>query len=67
MEYKIDNLGDEESKLTSSDSKDSSRNSHFRFHKNMASLTGHKKFKTDREYSVNIPVVITPKGVVLQQ
>ena len=67
LEAKIDDLGDEASDLTSSDSKDSSGNSHFQFHKKPTSFAGPKKFKTDPEDYVKIPGVTTPTGVVLHQ
>ena len=48
MEAKIDKLGDENSDLTISDSKDITGNSHLQFHNKPESLTGPKKFKTYR-------------------
>ena len=67
MEANIYESGDKESNQTNSNSKDSSGNSHFQFHKNPTYFTGTKKFKTYREDSVKIPGVTTPTGMVLQQ
>ena len=67
LEANIDELGDEDSDLTSSDSEDSNGNSHFRFNNKPESFIGTKKFKTDPEDYVKIPGVTTPTGVVLQQ
>ena len=67
MEANIDELGYEYSYLTSYNSKDSSGNSHLKFHNKPASLTGTKKFNPDPEYSVNIPGVNTETRVVLHQ
>ena len=47
QEVKIDELGDEDSDLTSSESKDSSGNIHFQYHNKLISLTGPDKFKID--------------------
>ena len=66
-EENIDNLGYEESSLTSSNSEDSSGNSHLQFHNKPTSFTVTKKFKTYPEYSVKIPGVTNPTGVVLQK
>ena len=60
-------LGYEESNQTSSDSVDSSGNRHFQFHNKPSSFNGTRKFNTDPEDSVNIPVVTTPTGAVLHQ
>ena len=49
LEANIDELGDEDSDLTSSDSEDRSGNSHFQLHNKSTSFTGTKKFKTDPE------------------
>ena len=65
LEAKIDKLGDDDSNLNSSNSEDSSGNSHLRFHKNPTSFTGTKKFKIDPEDSVQIPGVNTRTGGVL--
>ena len=67
MAARIDKLGDEESNLNSSDSKEIIVNSNFQFNNKPTSLTGHKKFNTNPEDYVNIPGVNTPTGVVLQQ
>ena len=67
METKIEKLGDEDSDLTSSDSKYRSGNNHFQFCNKRTSFTGNNKFKTDHEDYVNIPGVNNPKGVVIQQ
>ena len=67
MEVNIDELRDEDSNLTSFNSKDSSGNSHFQFHNKPTSFTGTNKFKPDPGYYVNIPGVIIPTGVVLNQ
>ena len=67
LEANIDELGDEESELTSYDRGDSSGNSHFQFHNKPTSLTVTDKFKTYPKYYVNIPGVTTPTCVVLQQ
>ena len=66
-ESNIDELGDKDSNITSSDSEDISGNSHFQFYNNPASFTWPRKFKTDREDYINIPGVTTPTGVVLHQ
>ena len=65
MEAKIDELVDEEFNLTSSDIKDSSGNSNFHFHNNPKSFTVPEKFNPDPGYSVKVPEVTTPTGVVL--
>ena len=67
LEANIDELGDEDSELTSSDSKDSSGNSHLKFHNKPTSFTGPKNFNTDPEDYVKIPGVTNPTCVVLQQ
>ena len=63
----IDNLVDDDSDLNSSDSDDSSGNSHFQFHNKPKSFAGPKKSNTYPEDYVNIPGVNTQTGVVLQQ
>ena len=67
LEAKIEELVDEESNRTSSDRKDISGNSHFHFHTKPASFTVPKKLKPDPEYSVKVPEVTTPTGVVLKK
>ena len=47
MEAQIDELGDEDSDLTSSDSEDKSVNINLQFHNKPTWLNGHKKFKMD--------------------
>ena len=67
MEKNIDELEDKESDLISSESEDSSGNSHLQFHNKTTSFTGTNKFNTDREHYVKISGVKTPSGVVLHQ
>ena len=67
LEAKIDESGDDESNLTSSDSKYSSGNIHFQYHNKMTSFAGPDKFKIDPEYYVEISGVTKLTGVVLQQ
>ena len=67
LEANIDKLGDEESNLPSSNSEDSSGNSHLQFHNKRKSFTGPKKFNIDPEDSVKIPGVTNPTCLVLQQ
>ena len=55
LEANIDELGDENYNLTSSDSNESSGNSHLQFHNKPTSFTGPKKFKIDTGYYVKIP------------
>ena len=52
LQSNIDELGYEESEITSSNSKDSSGNSHFHFHNKKTSFTGPKQFNTELEYSI---------------
>ena len=49
--------------LTSSNRKDSSRNSNFQFYNKPTSFNGTKKFNTDREDSVKILGLPNPTGV----
>ena len=63
----MDEFGDEESVLTSSNRKYNGRNSNFQFYNKPKSFTKPKKFNTYREYYVRIPGVTTPTGVVLHQ
>ena len=65
MEAKFNELGDEESDLTSSDSKFISGNSNLQYHNKPTSLNGCKMFNTDRGNSVKIHGMINPTGVVL--
>ena len=66
-EENIDQVGDEDFDLTSSESKDSSGNSNLQFPNKPKSFTGPNKSTSEPEDSVNIPGVNTLTGVVLHQ
>ena len=66
-EANIDELVGEGSDITSSDSEDSSGNSHFQFHKNPTSFTDPNNFRKYCENYDMIPGVTNPTGVMLQQ
>ena len=67
MDTKIDDLGYEDSDLTSSEREDRIRNNHLQFHDKLTSLTGPKNFNPDPEDYIKIPGVNTPTGLVLHK
>ena len=67
MKENIVGLVDEDSNLTSSNSKYSIVNSCLQFYNKTISFTGTNQFKTDREDSVKVPGVTTPTAMVLQK
>ena len=67
LEANIDELGDDDSNPTSSDSEESSGNIHVQYHNKLTSLTRPDKFKIDPEDYIKTPGVTNPTGIVLHQ